>query len=514
MNRAALVASVTGVACIAVMLVTLTRAPLVWVDEVYFVSAARDVAAGGRGTPDIEPASDVSFPFMFLHGPVFFWLEGQIVSRFGASPVTGRAVSFAGALLAGVAAAGLVLVLTGSAAWAAIAFAALMLSPEIGSSAPNARMDTLALSLELAGMAAFVSAAGRTSRAIPLGLLAGAIWGTAMLTTARTFPFAAAVAAIAAAALVIGRPFDRRTLLIVCAAVAVAGVAVISLWTYRWQLSPIAWAWRVVGASSTNDMISLGLRKKWAVSVPNVLTSVVVFPLAAIVLRSRTALGTRAGYSRFVLACGVCAAVLYIAPGNDVFLRSIHFAILPILGVIGLGSALEDGTGPRLFVAVGVAGLLLFAGLRAVRTADVVETWNARSPHAFDRLVADHVPAGSVVVGYDEFYYYAVVNAGATFRSYRVDPWAYETGRLRTVWADAIHRSRVMDAKPDFLIWPDDEHWPMPPSLHCATAAPIARYDAPQIASILDRVPFLTSLAYLRRYPSTTLYRVPIGCEV
>jgi hypothetical protein len=507
---------IAGLAAVCLLCVTLQRTPLVWLDEVYFVSAARSFAAGGDGVPAIEPASRANFPLPLLYGPVFFWLEGQIVTRFGASPLTGRLLPLSGAIFTGLAAAALTQILTQSPAWAMIAFGIVMLSPEIGSAASNGRMDTLALALELAGMAAFLWAVTRPARALPGGLVAGALWGAAALTTQRAFPFGVAVAAVTTVALVAGKPFDRRPLLLTSAVVSVVVLAAVSLWAHRWNVGPFDWLLRVAGANGGNSMVVIGLSKQWDVSVTNVLTSALLAPAAAIALFGAAKRESPAsGHSRFVLGIGVLAAALAIAMTNRVFLRSIYFVLLPLVATLGLGSALDDGRARRWFLGLGAFGLLLFIGVRAVKTFDTFDTWNGRSPAAFDRLVADHVPAGSTVVGYDEFYLYAVLGHGSSFRSHQKDLWADEFAPMLAAWSDRLHRTPDADVRADFLLWPDGPLWTVPEHLACASRFPVARYDAPPVRSLLDRVPGYRSLASpLRLYPSTVLYRVPAGCTI
>ncbi len=505
-----------GLVAVCLLCVTLQRTPLVWFDEVYFVSAARSVAAGGEGIPDIEPASNVNFPLPLLYGPVFFWLEGQIVTRFGPSPLTGRILPLAGAVLTGIAAALLAQVLTRSAAWAMIAFGVVILSPEIGIAASNVRMDSLTLALELSGMSAFMWGVTRPGRTVPGGIIAGAFWGAAILTTQRAFPFGIAVAAVTAAALLIGKPFDRKRLLFAAAIVGAVVLAAVSLWARHWSVTPFEWLRRVTGANGANPMVAIGLSKEWDVGLTNVLTSALLAPLAAIASFGAMRRDSQAaGSSRFALAIGVLAAALMIVTTNRVFLRSIYLVLLPVVATLSLGSGLEDGRARRAFLRLGAVCLLLFIGVRAVKTFDTFDTWNARSPAAFDRLVADHVPRGSTVVGYDEFYLYAVLSQGSSFRSYQRDLWGDEFAPMLAAWSDRLRPSPHADATADFLLWPDGAPWTMPEYLACASRWPVARYDAPPARSLLDRVPGYRRLASpLRLYPSTVLYRVPAGCSI
>ena len=504
--------SCAGIVAVCLLCVTLQRAPLVWIDEVYFASAARSVAGGGDGIPDIEPASNASFPLPLLYGPVFFWLEGQVVARMGASPFSGRVVSLAGAILTGVAAGVLTQLLTGSPAWAMAAFAAIMLSPEIGTTSGNGRMDTLALALELSGLVAFVWAAAQIRRAVPGGLVAGALWAMAVLTTERTFPFGAAVAGVTLTALAWGKPFDRKALL--TSSLLAGGIVLlaITLWAQHWALSPVDWLRRVVAGNQDSEMLAVGLWKFWAPGLTYMLTPVLLAPALLIAL-----LGTskdsrpQLGPARFVLAIGAVAAALIMATTNAVFLRGVYFVPLLLIATLSLGCFLREDT-RRMFLRLGVCGLLLFAGVRAVKTIGIFETWSARSPEQFARLIGEHVPPRSTIVGYDEFYFYAVSAHGSTFRSFR--SWEIESPSLRAAWEDRIRRPAVADPQADFLLWPDDPRWPMPESLTCAAVSPVARYDAPSSRSWLDRLIVPGGLAALRRYPSTVLYRVPDGCRI
>ena len=503
-----------GVVAACLIAVTLQRAPLVWVDEVYFASAARSMASGGDGTPTVEPASAVSFPFPLLHGPIFFWLDGVALNWIGMSPAGGRFVSFAGALLTALAGAALVGLLTGSRPWALASFGMIMLTPEIGSAAANARMDTLAVGLEMSGLLAFVWGLSRPRRAALGGALAGVCWGAAMLTTTRAFPFGMAMTAAAAVALIRGRPFDRKALAAACAMTALLVASGLTAWSWQLGITPIDWSHRTFAAAQGTQNVAVSLGKSWSVSVTNVLTTALVVPaLLALIAGPRRERAT-GGAIPFLLGAAILTATFPAIVGNDVFLRSIHFSLFLMVAAIGATGVLPDGARRRALVRWGACGILLMAGVRVIKTVDVFETWALRSPTAFDPLVTTHVPSGSVVVGYDEFYYYAVERNGSRFRSFRFDPWDYSTSALLAAWADRIHRQQAIPAQADFLLWPDDPHWPMPEKVQCARPFPVSRYDAGMSRSLLDRVPGLAGLGYLRRYPNTVLYRVPLGCVI
>lgn len=502
-----------GLLASALIALTLTRAPLVGIDEVYMASAALSIGQGGDGTPTIIPPSDTTFPFPLLHGPVFFWLDAAALKVAGANPAGGRLVSAVFAVLTAVAGMALVGVLTRSRTWALAAFGVMMLTPEISSNAGNGRMDTLAVCLELAGLAAFVWAATERPGAWWAAGAAGLCWSAAILTTTRTFPFMIVTGAAVATAGFAGRPFRRAALLPVCGIVVVPIVMGVTLWGAHWGVSPLEWFVRTMKGSTGTSRIMIAGDKAWSFSVANALGPLVLVPLVPLVAVTIVQRGvSRYATHVFVLTIALLTTALTMTVVTDVLHRGLHFTAIATTALIAGVAIDSNGWIRRLMMGWAFCGLLLFAAVRVAKTADVLETWDARSPHVFDAMLRDHVPVGSTVVGYDQFYLYAVMQRGATFQTFQLKAWALETRAFQNAWSDRISQHASPQVQADFLIWPDDPHFPLPDRFACVRPFVEARYDPPEEHSMLDRMPTMGGFAYLRRYPSTILYRVPSGC--
>src|ERR1700722_19045167 len=182
------VAWLSGVGCLLAPLAIIERAPIPSLDEIYIVSVANTVGLGPDHAPRLVPPAEWVDNYDKLYGPAFFFAEGTVLRLFGLSPLTGRIIGWAGAVMLCAATVWIVMVVGGSAEFAAIAFAVTAWAPDLSLISRNGRMDSMAIGLELAGLASLMSAWRAPRRAIPWGLAAGVFWALAILTTPRTLP--------------------------------------------------------------------------------------------------------------------------------------------------------------------------------------------------------------------------------------------------------------------------------------------------------------------------------------
>ena len=167
---------------------------------------------------------------------------------------------------------------------------------------------------------------------------------------------------------------------------------------------------------------------------------------------------------------------------------------------------------PQIVLLFWLAVAALFGAARIVKYVEVVQTWRYRDPASLQQFVERWVPAGSLVFGYDQYYYYAVQNAGSTFRSWTPTPFPPAAfGRPVGISVEGTPSPALADKR--FLLWPiNGEPGPVPASFECAAPHVVARF------SVTDARPtgveqlggFISSL---HGYPDSALYRLPADCH-
>jgi 4-amino-4-deoxy-L-arabinose transferase-like glycosyltransferase len=504
-----------GLAAFASLCVTVGRSPLVWIDEVYIAAATRSAT----GVPAISPPLPQNVSYEFLYGPVYFWLGRASFWLFGVSPTGGRAVCVAGALIAALGAAWLAFGTSRTLTWPLFALGAVMLMPDVGLSAANGRMDTLAVAFEVLGLAAFIDSirrAGRWSTAA----LSGGCWIAAVLTTTRTFPFEAALVAGLIWLWIRARSIAPPDTAAVRRATVVALATMIALFASRlaWlRVTPLDYLRRMIDATAGAHSVQLvGAMRDWSISPLQVASLVALLPPLVVLVGWRPRQRDRAALiADYLLIVTLLNTALYIAIVNQTFVRSIYFSV-PLVAVLVAVTprALPPRPLRRALAAWAGVVIVAFGAVQSAKLLDVWQTWHARSLDGIDALVRSHVPAGAVVAGDDEFYYYSVERSGARFQAYRPDPGAPYANfpGIRRAWGDHFTDNAPFTPA-SYFIWPDDPHWPLPDPYRCVSGHSIGRYTPPaSTASVLDGVPTFQALAHRRRYPATVLYQLPSGC--
>lgn len=90
-------------------------------------------------------------------------------------------------------------------------------------------------------------------------------------------------------------------------------------------------------------------------------------------------------------------------------------AILPLFAVILAVPLATTSAGRGRMAVVGLAILCFFAAVRGAKIARGVVTWSGRDPSPLTDFVRSHVPTASVVIGYDEQYFFAVEESGSRY---------------------------------------------------------------------------------------------------
>jgi hypothetical protein len=510
-----------GIFILLADLAIINRVPIPWLDEVYLVSVANSVAHQAQPIERLTPRPEWVDGYERIYGPVFFHAEAAFIRRLGLSPFSGRIVCWLGAILTAIVAAWLVGVAGGSAEWGALAFALVVLTPEFSSIARNGRMDSLAIGFELAGLACLMMALRESTRAIAWSLAAGGCWALAVLTTPRTLPFLAGL--IVAAPLLLAARETRVSF--VRAGVCLFTVVGVSLffWADHLELTLVGWAWWLWDGLKDDayNVVLPGHQRFWALRKFNAVTPLIVIlgSLAvggALLRRHAAPNGVHSQRRRifwYLLLAVVFNALFYLVVANYAFGVSQYF-VLPLLVVVLMATAVAARLEPwaqRPMLAFWILAAVLLGAINVVRYVEVWQTWDLRDPRLMQQFVERSVPRGSIVFGNDQYYFYAVQNAGSTFRTYNAGNAGID--KLKS----ATPRQPVVAATVDqsFLLWPvADPNAPFPAWFECARASVVARYESSAEPIGIERLVTFAFTPFAHGYPTTILYRVPAGCPV
>jgi 4-amino-4-deoxy-L-arabinose transferase-like glycosyltransferase len=512
----------TGVACLLTSLAIIERAPMPSLDEVYLVSVANTIAQGVDRAPRLNPPPEWVADYEKLYGPVFFYTEAAFIRLFGLSLFTGRVAGWAGTVLLCATMAWLVRLAGGSAEFATVAFAVTALTPEVSVLARNGRMDSMAIFFELAGTASLLTAWRTPGRSVAWGLVAGLLWALAVLTTPRTLPLLAGL--LVGAPLFLANRDLRGSVIRSLAGLYAVVLAAVSLWALHLGLTVYGWFWWLWDGVKDDvyNIVLPGHERFWGMGLTTAITPVILVlgtvGLAFITLklriwswpavRSATALPFW-----FLVAAMTFNVVFYLVVANYAFVVSEYF-VLPVLAVLLMATAMAvrgDGRAYRPLLAFWIATALCFGGYRSAKYIEVWQTWELRDPSRILAFLERHVPRGSIVFADDQYYFYAVENAGAKYRTFYL-----ENAGLDLLKIDRARRqTALMPAEPSFLLWPvADPNAPFPSWYQCAKPYAIATYETSSEAIGIERLAPLTFLPYLHGYPTTILYRVPADCPV
>jgi hypothetical protein len=492
-------------------------------------SASKSLADGGLGVPSALPPGPWYAPFPHVYGPLFFNLSAAFISVFGLSAETVRVVCVLGAALLVAATAWLMRSAGLGPRWAAIGCALMTLTPELGTIATNGRMDTLAIAMEIAAMAAFVQALRSEDRGagVRWGAAAGGLWLLALLTQVRALPLLAGMG-LGGVCLLIGRANRQQAFAAGAAAVTVFLVGG-WWWTHHLGLTPIEWALTYLRSSrgDAQNLALAGRPRVWGLELRNAMTPLVILAAGAgsvVMLWWRApateppSQSTSEPASRLlplaaVLIASIVNVAFIFAVANNVFTSSSYF-VLPLLASILIVSvAIAQRAGrPDAIAAFWIAVVLVFGAARTMKYVEVWQTWPYRDPAPLHQFVARHVPPGSLVFGYDQYYYYAVQAAGSTFRTWTPTPFPPPAfGRPEGISVEGEPSAAMADRR--YFVWPvNGLPGAVPPSFACVVPHEVARFsESDTTATGVEH--FGGFIASLHGYPDTVLYRLPPDCH-
>ena len=516
----------TRVAALAASLVVLTGAFAVWsldrsplpdIDETYIASAAAALSRGESGVPSVLAQGTWNVDFERAYGPIFFRLVSVSIRMFGLSAVSVRAVCLFGASLAAVAAGWMVRRAGAAPSWAVVAGAIVWLSPLVGSAASNGRMDSLAAGLEVLATALIVIPNTERSRtAAAHGGASGVCLALAVLCTPRALLFAAALPFACVLVAVAARSVPRSAI-IACGTATVVSGGLFLLWLTAGHVSPAVWLRDTIAGTSAdifNSVVGEDARV-WSMTTVSAVDVCVIASLLGVTIGiDKRTRGACPWTLWLVVAWTLINGVLYIVRVNHTFFRGIYF-LTPLLAAALAWSAATVHGQPgraRVVVASWAAVLALYTGARLMKSAEVVATWAQRDPAGLEAFFRMRVPRGSLVYGFDQFYFYAIERSGSRFETYVLSPFAGSPTIGRPPAGSVASLTKAMAGH--YFVWPDDaEHFPMPDALRCVLPYRVGSFDTPPPAlPVLHRISAFGRYAYLHGYPRTGLFRIPQSC--
>ena len=506
-------------AAFALFFLTLARVPIPWGDEIWMASASKSLADGGLGVPSALPPGPWYAAFPHVYGPLFFNLSAAFIRVFGLSAATVRVVCVLGAALLVAATAWLMRSAGLGPRWAAIGCALMTLTPEVGTIATNGRMDTLAIAMEIAAMAAFVQAL-RSDNAVRWGAAAGGLGLLALLSQVRALPLLAGMA-LGGVGLLVSRTNRQQAF-----AAGAAAVAVFLIggwwWTHHLGLTPLEWALTYLRSSrgDAQNLALAGRPRVWGLELRNAITPLVILAAgagSAVMLWRRAPTNPQPASRLFPLAAVLVASIVNVAfifaVANNVFTSSSYFVLPLLAAIITVSVAIGQRAGrSRTIAAFWMAVVVLFGAARTMKYVEVWQTWPYRDPAPLDQFVARHVPPGSLVFGYDQYYYYAVQAAGSTFRTWTPTPFPPPAfGRPEGISVEGEPLEAMADRR--YFVWPvNGLPGAVPASFGCVVPHEVARFsESDTTATGVEH--FAGFIASLHGYPDTVLYRLPRDCH-
>lgn len=470
--------------------------------------------------PSALPPGPWYAPFPHVYGPLFFNLSAVFIDVFGLSAVTVRVVCVLGAALLVAATAWLMRSAGLGPRWAAISGALMTLTPELGTIATNGRMDTLAIAMEIAAMAAFVRAVRSEDRrdGTAWGAAAGGLWLLALLTQVRALPLLAGMG-LGGACLLVSRANRQQAFAAGAAAVAVFMVGG-WWWTHHLGLTPLEWALTYLRSSrgDAQNLALAGRPRVWGLELRNAMTPLVILAAGAGSAAMLWRGAPRAAVSRLlpltaVLIATIVNVAFIFAVANNVFTSSSYFVLPLLAAVLAVSVAVGQHSGrPQAIAAFWITVVVVFGAARTMKYVEVWQTWAYRDPAPLHEFVARHVPPGSQVFGYDQYYYYAVEAAGSTFRTWTPTPFPPPAfGRPEGISVEGEPLPAMADRR--YFVWPvNGLPGAVPASFACVVPHEVARFSESDTAAT-GVEHFGGFIAALHGYPDTVLYQLPPDCH-
>jgi hypothetical protein len=503
-------------AALFLMLLSLPRSPLPWLDEMLFASTSLSIVRGGPPVPTVLAAFPHTMRIDIFYGPLVCFLGSLDVRLFGLSATSWRLLGFLGAIGTVFSASWVSRCLDRSPVVMAAAAMLVTLSQGMGARATSGRLDAITVMLELLSLACTLSAMrvqeSKRSR-FAYAALAGSFCGLAALSTPRAFPFVLGLFVALGFELVSAGNLDS-----VLSGLVIGATALLPVWAWTLSrgLSPTGWL-RLIAVLSRGDKLSVSpmLHGSWHFFdeplVP--LVSGLLFTLVTVVIFGaafgsgrRTFQTEGRDVSSAMMLASIAVIINYVAS----FLTIARFwdyeifvvpLVIPVL--IAWTAKLLRNQAPRPLARIVLGSWLILAMvLVTIRSGKVVAwlvSYDERNPQPLHDFVNHYVPSNSRVFGPEDYYFYAVEAAGSQYLFMRP---RITSGLVSKLDHDLDSQEQLNDGRPVYLIWPKDD--PLPRDLLPANLLLEATFTAK-----LGKEPARWRKAgWGSGYPPTNLYRI------
>jgi Dolichyl-phosphate-mannose-protein mannosyltransferase len=500
---------------IILILLFLPRSPLPWLDEVYYASAALAVVRGGPSVPTIFGAFPHVARIDLLYGPLISFLGSLEIRIFGLSATSWRLLGFWGAVGAVFSASWMSRRLDRSSGAAAAAAMIVALSQGVGARATSGRLDTVTVALELLSLACALAAieSQRSRRSGFLcAALAGIFCGLAALSTPRSFPFVLGLFVALGLELVWRKSHGLLTRVLI---LGTAALLPVWAWTLTQGMSPLGWL-RFIALGSRGDKLNVSpvLHGTWQLFsgplVPLLSGLLVILVMLLISGATLTDGGTLSGEENDSIPGVRLAAITVLINYVSLLVMIARFwdyeifvvpLVVPVLTAL-TAKILRRGGRPVFQRAILAGWLVLAVFLVGVRSGKVV-TWlvsyDQRDPRPIETLIRDRVPVNSLVFGPNDYYFYAVENAGSHYLFVKL---IIPTALVSTLDQHIDWQQQLRTGQAAYLIWPSKER--LPATLNVLNLRLEGSVTEPREGSSSG----WRRVAGVSGYPPTSLYRI------
>ncbi len=508
-------------AALFLMLLSLPRSPLPWLDEMLFASTSLAIARGGPPVPTVLAAFPHTLRIDLFYGPLVRFLGSLDVRLFGISATSWRLLGFLGAIGTVFAASWVGRCLDRAPVVMAAAAMLVTLSQGMGARATSGRLDAITVMLELLSLACTLRAMrvhGLKRSQFVYAVLAGSFCGLAALSTPRAFPFVFGLFVALGLESVSARTRESVAPSLI---IGVTAILPVLAWTLSRGISPVGWL-RLIATLSRGDKLSVSpiLHGSWHLFdeplIPLVsgllFTFVMVLVFGSAIIAGRRSLQTEGrDVSSALKLASIAVFVNYVASfvmiarfwDYEIFVVPLVFPVL-----LAWTAKLLRSNVPRSFARFVVGSWLIMTIVLVVIRSGKVVAWLASyrrtQPAALARFRrSDICRAIRECLGPEDYYFYAVEATGSHYLFVR--PRIHELALLGKLDHNVDWRKQLNDGGPVYLMWPKDD--PIPHDLVPANLLLEATF-APK----LGKEPAgWRKAGWGSGYPSTNLYRIVDG---
>ncbi len=384
-------------------LVSLTRSPLPWLDEVIFKSITHSYAETGNLYCEVAPFAEGKQ--VVQYGPVYFFIASHVEKLLGTSMFYYRMISLVSGFIFVFLIYFFIRDLLGKEHPLSFLFLCILLfDPIVSQSMHGGRMDLMAGSIFLSSLYFFLKMKESLSNNTnyKYAILSGTIAALAVLTTPRVGVLLIAVCIVFLIRLI----QEKRTQRFVEGFLwAIAFSLPVALWVF------FAFDGNELQLTSYNPFGGNFFFKN---EMDNYLPF--VYPLVGMYVWALFFLffSNWKNTNELVLISAISIPIFFLLIFET---GGYYIIVLPFFYML-LAFLLSQGNTGKFELAnkILVYGFVLFnLSLFLIKTANIAFSWNARNPAPICNFVEQNVPAGSKVIG-TELFYYSILENGSYYQ--------------------------------------------------------------------------------------------------